>query len=189
MAVLIEGISVVVRRVRIDECYPDGWHSFVRDVPNATLCADPHIARVGFMTPDDARRFVDLLGIRGLRFAEDQEATDLAVVDQLSGVIGICSWLEFGHVTLRTNRVSACRLKGDDELTLATPQGWVWEKSLSREGVFSSSAEVGDRFFRLQSDGGVETHLDLKTGRELFLGRAFHDDAPQGDAPNLGLPC
>ena len=57
MAVLVEGISVIVRRDAIESKYDGGWDTFVDNVPNATLCADDEIARVGFMGPADVEAF------------------------------------------------------------------------------------------------------------------------------------
>lgn len=51
MAVLVEGISAVIRRKAIDAKLAGGWPRFVAEVPNATLCADDNLARVGFMSP------------------------------------------------------------------------------------------------------------------------------------------
>ena len=44
MAVLVEAISVIVRRNAIESKYRCGWKAFVDDVPNSTLCADDEIA-------------------------------------------------------------------------------------------------------------------------------------------------
>ena len=59
MAVLIEGISVIVRRDAIESRYRSGWDGFVADVPSATFCADEEIARVGFMHPVDVEAFIE----------------------------------------------------------------------------------------------------------------------------------
>ncbi len=58
MAVLIEAISVVIKRIAIGEKFPDGWEVFVSDVPNKTLCADGKLARVAFMDPVDAESYI-----------------------------------------------------------------------------------------------------------------------------------
>jgi hypothetical protein len=49
MAVLIEGLSVVVRCASIEAKHPGGHTAFACEVPNGTLCADGELARVGFM--------------------------------------------------------------------------------------------------------------------------------------------
>jgi hypothetical protein len=54
MAVLVEAISVVVRRDAIDRSFEGGWMAFVSRVPNATLCTDNQLARVDFMDPEAA---------------------------------------------------------------------------------------------------------------------------------------
>jgi len=48
MAVLVEAISVIVRRDAINRSYDGGWAGFLSHVPNNTLCADHELARVGF---------------------------------------------------------------------------------------------------------------------------------------------
>ena len=58
MAVLVEAISVVVRRDAIGARYPGGWRGFLSIVPNSTLCADDDLVRVGFMAPPDVEAFI-----------------------------------------------------------------------------------------------------------------------------------
>ena len=58
MAVLVEATSVIVRREKLEAAYPGGWAGFVADCPNKTLCADRHLARIGFMSPVDVEGLV-----------------------------------------------------------------------------------------------------------------------------------
>jgi len=46
MTVLVEGISVIIKREVIERKFPGGWQDFVKDVPNQTLCADDELARI-----------------------------------------------------------------------------------------------------------------------------------------------
>lgn len=71
MAVLVEAISVIVRREAIDELFPDGWGKFIEIVPNDTLCFDDELARVGFMSPVGVEEFVRELESNGLRYITD----------------------------------------------------------------------------------------------------------------------
>ena len=52
MAVLVEGISAIVRADRLEGF--ETWEAFKEIVPNGTLCADGELVRVGFMSPDEA---------------------------------------------------------------------------------------------------------------------------------------
>src|SRR4051812_14093014 len=130
MAVLVEGISVIVLRARVESRYPGGWAGFVSDCPNATLCADSNLARVGFMTSADVQVWIDRLVDGGLEFLRDGVAVDIGVVDQLAGVTVNCSWLEVGTVDVPDGAVRACRLVGDTVNTLFTPDGWTYAGSL-----------------------------------------------------------
>ena len=47
MAVLAEGISVIVRLDAIARLMDDDWARFLGVVPNQTLCCDNELARVG----------------------------------------------------------------------------------------------------------------------------------------------
>jgi hypothetical protein len=61
MAVLVEGISVIIRVDSLLRFFPGGWEAFKEIVPNQTLCADNEIVRVGFMIPQDVKSFIDKL--------------------------------------------------------------------------------------------------------------------------------
>jgi len=135
MAVLIEGLSVVIRRSAIDGRFQGGWEAFLAQLPRATLCDDGEIARVGFTDSEDCEAFVRALTEAGLDYADEVNgmARDLAVVDQLAGITLPCEWLEVGSVDLAEGgpRVAACRLVGSAGRELVTPRDWAYEGSLS----------------------------------------------------------
>ena len=149
MAVLVEAISVVVRRIAIDARLTGGWPRFVADAPNATLCADEALARVGFMSPADAKSFIDHLEQHGLRFMVDGTCRDLAVVDQVRGPTMPVEWLEYAAIPYGPSggKVAACWLFEGPRLAagvhlpgksmeLAKPVGWRYEGSLSAKFTF-----------------------------------------------------
>lgn len=176
MAVLIEGISVVVRLDRLEPVMPGGFEQFAEMAPNRTLCADTEIARVGFMTPDDVRAFCEQLSTLGLVFAAEDPDGDFAVVDQQQGPTTVAPWLEFGRITLSGSeqQVAACRLRGSAIDTLATPESWAYEGSLSqRFGFVSTGNEERLRFLRREN--GVDVYLDRWTGEEAFVARTRSD--------------
>ena len=156
MAVLVEGISIIVRRDSIASTYRDGWRAFVDDVPNSTLCADDYITRVGFMGPPDVEAFVKHLERKGLRFLNGGKPVDLAIADQQRGLTMECDWLEFGKFGFGpSGKVSACwffddprvaagmHLRGSS-MNLATPAGWEFEGSLSQKFGFVPTGKEGD---------------------------------------------
>lgn len=171
MPVLVEAISVIVRRDSIDRRFSGGWAGFVQAVPNQTFCFDNHLARVGFMNPTDVQAFVGMLEDQGLVFKTADEAVDLAVVDQLQGLTVAAPWLGFAKVEIEVGEVSACWLQGETASGIATPAGWKFEASLSANSKFVAAEDIDDRVKFLRRDGDIDVYLDLRTGKEIFAGR------------------
>jgi len=184
MAVLVEAISVIIRRDSIDRKLPGGWDAFEAAVPNATLCSDNAIARVGFMAPDDVRRFIERLCTLGLTFIAEGRAVDMAVVDQQRGLTTDCDWLEFGRLSFgkEGGEVAACWLFEGARIAagihvhgrsmeLATPAGWDFEGSLSQRFGFAPTAEKDKQLRFLRRDGSTDVYLDLATGEEVYVPR------------------
>ena len=99
MPVLIEAITVVIRRDAVDANLAGGWAALRELIPNKTFCTDGTLARVAFLDPDAVRQFVEQLEAGGLTFAPEGEAVDLAVVDQFHGFTRPCPWLHLDAVT------------------------------------------------------------------------------------------
>lgn len=66
MAVLVEAFSVIVRTQAIKEKHIGGFASFIKDIPNETICTDGFLVRVGFMCFDDALFYGAELIAKGL---------------------------------------------------------------------------------------------------------------------------
>ena len=181
MAVLIEVISVVVRRDAIDRTFDGGWRAFVSSVPNATLCTDDQLVRVGFMEPKAVEKFVKVLEAAGLVFLRPGKCVDIAVVDQQRGPTMPCEWLEFARIPFGKpgGRAAACWLFEGPRLAagihfpgksidLATPNGWTFEGSISERFSFVPNEDVGVRLKYLRTEGGLDVFLDTSAGREVF---------------------
>ncbi len=172
MAVLIEGISVIVRMVEIPRCYLlGGWESFKKVVPNNTLCADNELARVGFMIPDDVGDFIKELEQAGFIYMQNGKAKDLVVVEQLRGPTTACDWIEFGHLQFEGNRVAACRLKGSTQKVFMHPDGWEYKGSLTDNFKYVPTEEVKKNMRFLRHENNLDVYLDLATNKEMYIGR------------------
>jgi hypothetical protein len=172
MAVLVEAISVVVRRDAIDRVLPNGWDDFAALAPNSTLCTDEELARIGFMTPTDAKGFIAKLEALGFKFVVGGEAIDVMVVDQQRGPMARNAWLETGHVEVAAGkRVAAARLAGSELRVIASPDGWRFEESLSANFGFVETERAAERLVFLRREGGNDVFLDRETGKEVYIGR------------------
>ena len=105
MAVLVEAISVVIRKDAIRSKIPGGEKRFKLLIPNATYCDDGEVARVGFLAPPDVQKFVEELVDAGLTFVEDGKCVDLVVCDQQTGPIRDCDWIEFAHLRFEGGKI------------------------------------------------------------------------------------
>lgn len=186
MAVLVEGISVVIKAEAITDKYPGGWEQFQQDVPNQTLCADGELARVGFMTPDDVERYVAKLEAKGLIFRAEGSAVDLAVVDQQRGFTLPCDWAEYGHVHIdeqRTQRVAACRRTGSQQRIVSYPEGWEYENSLSKDFHFVQTGDVERELEFIRKEAGVSVYRHLPTGKTVYCGSPNSKETPEKEEP------
>lgn len=188
MAVLCEGISVIVRRDAIEYHIDGGWAAFDELVPNSTLCSDGELARVGFMDPGSVRAFVETLESHGLTFMED-----MLVIDQVKGPTLDCNWIQFGRFPIGDkpdDRVGMCwlfegeRVMGDalyikeGSMKLYTPPDWRYEGSLSQVFLHVETDELTDRLDFVRTEGNLDVYRDRDTGKEMFVGKPGRDQGP-----------
>ena len=173
MAVLIEGISVVINADALLSAFSGDWEAFKTIVPNETLCADNELVRVGFMVPDDVQAFIEKLESYGLCFLKDEKAIDIVVADQQRGLSTECAWAEFGHVNIGSGkqRVSACRLIGSTLNQTVTPPGWEYQDSLSASFGFVPTEHADKGLKYLRHENGLDVYLSSITGEEMYVGR------------------
>jgi hypothetical protein len=189
MAVLVEGISVIVRRETIQKRFEGGWRAFVETVPNRTFCTDDVLARVGFMNPFDVESYIDTLKERGLQFLADGKALDIAVFDQLRGPTTGCDWLNYARLPLGESGdvIAACWLNDasveirsvppPSDLRIAVPEGWIYKKSLSKQFLFTPNEDLEKDVKYLVSEDGMDIHVHVQTGKIYYSGRPFSEPA------------
>ena len=154
-------------------------------MPNATLCTDGQLARVGFMDPKAVEKFVEGLRAAGLVFTASGKCADIVVVDQQRGPTMPCDWIEFASIPFGKSggKIAACwlfegpRLAAGIHLSrqsidLATPNGWTFEGSMSERFSFVPNEDVGERLKYLRTEGGLDVFLDATTGQEVCKPRS-----------------
>ena len=107
MPVFCEALSVIIKIESINARFKGGWDSFLEIIPNETFCADGEIARVGFMSLENAMQFLKLLDSRGLKY--NPLINDIALYDAREIFIKLkpdfsdyseskdCKWLQAGR--------------------------------------------------------------------------------------------
>jgi len=174
MAVLVEGISIIFKASSIIDKYPGGWESFKTEVPNQTLCADGELIRIGFMSPDDVKAFIEDLKDYEIIYIKNNKSYDLVVVDQIYGFASDCDWAEFGTIDWDgdpNKEISACRMKDSKIDQIITPEGWEYDKSLRKNFKFVKTEEKYEKLVFLRHEDGLDVYIDSETGKEVFMGR------------------
>ena len=191
MAVLTEGISVVIRRDAIEAKFNGGWQAVMDHAPKRTLCTDGLLASVGFMRPGDVERFIRFLKRSGLVFLENGTAIDISVVDMLTGPTVNTPWLEFLGKT-KAGTVSSCWLfegprdKGSGtylpslSMEVAVPHGWTYEESITTQHQFIPNS----------SDAYAVGYAAAERGDYVEAMRWFLEAADQGSVgAQFALGC
>jgi hypothetical protein len=121
VSVLAEAISVVMSCSAVQRHYPGGLAALARDTPAGSFCSDGLLARAGFTSRGAAEFFAALMRASGLTQFVRGHAADYVLVDEQSGPLSACLWLEFGH---DRNGVALCWHAAARRGSLRVPEGW-----------------------------------------------------------------
>lgn len=178
MAVLIEAWSVLVRRDAIDARFNGGWSNFLRLVPNRTLCMDTNLARVAFISWEDAESYIRFLASHGLVPANDEHWLDMVALNHIDGIEHPVPWLKTATTTLKPNQTVLVgwlsERQSSDSFTyfptdFSAPEGWTYEDSLMANGQLIYP-DNSDRYTLVRQENGVKVYLDRDSGKEIFVG-------------------
>lgn len=188
MPILIEGISVVVRRETVKKQYPGGYRGFKRLIENMRHCSDRKLIVVYFMTPPDVKEFVDYLEANGLRYLQGHQCVDVAVVDQQVGCLCNCDWIKCGKCILDDGITVKAAWAGEHANgDLEVPEGWRYELSLSEQFSFVPTADEAHGLKYLRYEDGCDVYLNVLSGRETFVWRTHTKNEEQkGEQKTLG---
>jgi len=99
MPVLIEGVSVLLRKGPIHERYQGGYAQFLFDLNGyVSFTACNQLLCVQYKNHDEARALLQMLASKGMRVAlineEDPRKTDAVLVDQVFGTSFPVHWID-----------------------------------------------------------------------------------------------
>jgi hypothetical protein len=154
MSVLVEPISIIVRRRALDHHWPGGADAYLAaaisaEPPASVACADDDLTSVSFLATDDCRRWLERL--------EQHDITDAVALDPFNP-LGSCDWIEWRQ---HPDGFVYAWLAGTDPGSVVAPT--ILRPSESRR----KAAGDGDHMLRLANEDGVEYWLDLETGQQI----------------------
>lgn len=186
MCVLIEALTLVVRKLSLEIAYPGGSDAFLHATlelaqpPRFVCSCDPELVNLSFYSPEHAEPCIELLLEHGFIELEDESTgfVDFALLDQHFGPALHCSWLEWKR---HPEGFSYAWLAGTEPGDMAVPEDWTPERSrtMQRHDIRDDPGML-----RLQRKDGREVWLDLRTGREwVGLSHPRQLDGPPDTTP------
>jgi len=151
MAVLVEGLSVVVRNDALLRKFHGGPRRFQEGLQDEAICFDNDLTCIHLRSPDEVERFIGWCESMGLTFATRGQAADIVVLDQRQGPTLPCTWIASSVLKIDDgeNKCRACICWLADEappasgtrvpsmrFEIQTPVGWRVKGSLSESHVF-----------------------------------------------------
>ncbi len=151
MAVLVEGLSIVVRNEALERKFQGGSARFQDGLSNESICFDNELTCVHLRSPDEVGGFIGWCESMGLTFALGGECVDIVVIDQRKGPTLKCNWI--AHSVLEVDddeskcMARVCWFSSDShpgfgtrvpalQFEIAMPFGWRVSRSLSASHVF-----------------------------------------------------
>jgi hypothetical protein len=180
MSVLIEVLTLVMRRTTLEARYPGGTVAMLEWLNDASrharwVVSDAHLVAASFDGPD-LRPVLEALSEQGLSMEENSDEAgkgiegieggrggqgpDLVIVDGIFGVAQPCAWFRWARPESGKGRYSTGWLADTEPGLLAVPAGHV----PGRDVPLRDYTRRDPAMVRLGTEGTTEIWLDTRTG-------------------------
>jgi hypothetical protein len=187
MSVLIEALTLVVRRRRFDAVYPGGADAFFAaslantPAPRFACGDDSHLLAISFEHADHAAHAIALLQLAGLKGLDESlpELLDYVTVDERSGPTIRVPWL---GVRKHEDGFTFAWLLAEPMGEVAGPAEWMNRRPQDNErGVIGGDSE---QLMLLAAENGIKTYLDLRSGALTEIVTSPAPSAARPGGPN-----
>lgn len=147
MAVLVEGVCLLLRCDSVKRLYPGGVAALADECTAQAVCADEELMALTFEDSDAAEEYLAELEQYGFRHLHNDMAVDAVLADPHLGPISPCGWAEYGQAVIDSDpskRVAICSMPGAEVSDLCVPKGWRFKGSLSEELALQDDEEEED---------------------------------------------
>jgi hypothetical protein len=175
MGVLIEVLTLVMRRHTLEAAYPGGAAAmlhWLKRRPNRArwVVSDANLVAASFDGPD-LRVVIEALMEQGFSFDASEGDPDAIIVDGIFGVAQPCAWFAWARPTSGRGRYSMGWLSGSEPGDLALPPG----HTPGRDVPLRDYTRRDPAMVRLGVEGSTEVWLDTRTGDiEWQIGETRH---------------
>jgi hypothetical protein len=164
MSVLIEALTLVMRRSTLDASFPGGADAMMEwlaseEVDARWVVTDEHLVAASFFTAT-LHPVMDTLLDRGFFLTEEEGNPDAVVVDALLGLPAFCAWLEWERPP-RGELFSICWLAGTAPGKMAIPDG----HTPGEDAPLRAHTRWAPDMIRLGREESSELWLNTRTGQ------------------------
>ena len=147
MAVLIEGVCLLLRCEAVAKLYPGGVSALAEACTAEAVCADDDLMALTFDDSDAAEDYLAELEQYGFRHLYNDMAVDAVLADPHLGPVSPCGWAEYGQAEVDSDpskRVALCAMPGTDWNDLCVPRGWRFRGSRSEALALAVDSPEGE---------------------------------------------
>ncbi len=167
MAVIVEGLSVLLRCRSVTQQYKGGFQAFMSSLHEGRLCADSELVAIGLDTAEQVDSCLLQLRRKGLR-----DGDDMVVADQIYGLRSPCDWLTVQRIywnQLPQQPIMIALINNSQFEGVATPADWDYAASLSKKVRYMDGAALPQAVTYIRTENGLDVLRDDLSGDMLYV--------------------
>lgn len=167
MAVIVEGLTVLLRCNSVVQHYKGGLQAFVTSLHEDRLCADGELIAIGL----DSSAHVDscLMQLRRKGLCDGE---DMLVADQIYGLSTHCDWLVLQRIYWNqqpSQPIMVAIAHNTQFEGVATPADWDYATSLSKKVRYVDGAALPPQVIYIRTENGMDILKDEQSGDMLYV--------------------
>lgn len=167
MAVIIEGLSVLLRCRSISQQYKGGFQAFISSLHAGRLCADGELVAISLDHSEQVDSCLMQLRRKGLH-----EGADIVVADQIYGLNFPCNWLSIQRIywnQLPSQPILIASASNSQLEGVATPTDWEYAESLSKKVRYLDGTALPAQVTYIRTENDMDVLKEDATGDLLYV--------------------
>lgn len=167
MAVIVEGLSILLRCRSVTQQYKGGLQAFMISMQEGRLCADSELVAIGLDSSEQVDSCILQLTRKGLR-----EGADMVVADQIYGLSTPCDWLTLQRIywnQLPGQPIMVAMVSNSQFEGVATPEHWEYAQSLSKKVRYLDGTALPQQVTYIRTENGMDVLRENASGDMLYV--------------------
>jgi hypothetical protein len=184
MSILVESLTVIVRRLTLDVTWPGGTDAYLTAALSADslanlACADDTLTGVSFASASSCQVWLERLADSRIVNVQRKRSVDVVCIDELSGPSWPCDWIAWSR---RPDGFTYSWLAGTDPGDVVAPI--MRRREDARGRTRCAKEDDSDHMIQLATEDGLDHWLDLDTGKQIVaLSQRTASGTPEQPSP------